>query len=83
MNIGTLAVFCLIAVAIMVLRKSRPDLRRAFRCPAVPVVPLLAIGFCLTLTTFLQAFTWIAFGAWLLIGLIEYFGCARKRSLLH
>ncbi|MDH4553702.1 amino acid permease [Pseudomonas sp. BN417] len=82
-NIGTLAAFCLIAVAVMVLRKSRPDLPRAFRCPAVPVVPLLAIGFCLTLMTFLQAATWIAFGAWLLIGLAVYFAYARKRSLLN
>ncbi|SDN88000.1 amino acid permease [Pseudomonas jinjuensis] len=82
-NIGTLAAFCLIAVAVMVLRKNRPDLPRAFRCPAVPVVPLLAIGFCLTLMTFLQAATWIAFGGWLLIGLAVYFGYARKRSLLN
>ncbi|MHA3819044.1 amino acid permease [Pseudomonas sp. MAHUQ-55] len=82
-NIGTLAAFCLIAVAVMVLRKSRPDLPRAFRCPAVPVVPLLAIGFCLTLMTFLQAATWIAFGAWLVIGLAVYFAYARKRSLLN
>ncbi|MFZ6046718.1 amino acid permease [Pseudomonas sp. CR3202] len=82
-NIGTLAAFCLIAVAVMVLRKSRPDLPRAFRCPAVPVVPLLAIGFCLTLMTFLQAATWIAFGAWLVIGLVVYFAYARKRSLLN
>ncbi len=82
-NIGTLAAFCLIAVAVMVLRKNRPDLPRAFRCPAVPVVPLLAIGFCLTLMTFLQAATWIAFGAWLVIGLAVYFAYARKRSLLN
>ena len=60
-NIGTLAAFCLIAVAVIVLRKTRPDLPRAFRCPGVPVVPLLAIGLCVTLMTFLQPATWIAF----------------------
>jgi APA family basic amino acid/polyamine antiporter len=82
-NIGTLAAFSLISVAVIVLRKTRPDLPRAFRCPGVPVVPLLAIVFCVTLMTFLKQTTWLAFGAWLAIGLVIYFAYARRRSLLH
>jgi len=82
-NIGTLAAFSLISVAVIILRKTRPDLPRAFRCPAVPLVPLLAVAFCVTLTVFLQATTWIAFLVWLAIGLVVYFTYARKRSLLN
>jgi len=82
-NIGTLAAFSLISVAVIVLRKTRPDLPRAFRCPGVPVVPLLAIVFCVTLMTFLKQTTWLVFGAWLAIGLVIYFAYARRRSLLH
>ena len=82
-NIGTLAAFCLIAIAVIVLRRTRPDLPRAFRCPAVPVVPLLAVALCVTLMSFLQATTWIAFAVWVGLGLIVYFGYARRRSLLH
>jgi APA family basic amino acid/polyamine antiporter len=82
-NIGTLAAFSLISVAVIVLRKTRPDLPRAFRCPGVPVVPLLAIAFCVTLMTFLKQTTWLVFGAWLAIGLVIYFAYARRRSLLH
>ncbi|MBC7490000.1 MAG: amino acid permease [Glaciimonas sp.] len=82
-NIGTLMAFCLIAVAVLVMRKTRPDLPRPFRCPCVPYVPLAAIGFCGFLMFHLQKTTWIAFGCWLLIGLVMYFGYARKRSLLH
>jgi APA family basic amino acid/polyamine antiporter len=82
-NIGTLAAFSLIAVAVLVLRRTRPDLHRGFRCPGVPVVPLLAIGMCLFLMSHLQAVTWIAFGVWVVIGLLVYFGYARRRSLLH
>ena len=82
-NIGTLAAFCLVSVAVMVLRKTRPDLPRAFRCPGVPVLPILAIIFCLSLMAFLSLTTWIAFGIWLVIGLAVYFGYARKRSLLN
>jgi APA family basic amino acid/polyamine antiporter len=82
-NIGTLAAFCLVSVAVIILRKKRPDLHRAFRCPGVPVIPALAVLFCLALMSFLSALTWMAFGAWLVIGLVVYFGYARQRSALH
>ncbi|WP_243419800.1 amino acid permease, partial [Cupriavidus alkaliphilus] len=71
-NIGTLAAFTLISVAVLVLRKTRPELPRAFRCPGVPVVPLLSIGFCLFLMAHLQALTWAAFLVWLALGLVIY-----------
>jgi APA family basic amino acid/polyamine antiporter len=82
-NMGTLAAFCLVSVAVMVLRKKRPDLPRAFRCPGVPAVPLLAIAFCATLMSFLSATTWIAFLVWLAVGLVVYFAYARHRSVLN
>lgn len=82
-NIGTLAAFCLVSFAVIVLRKKRPDLHRAFRCPGVPFVPLLAIAFCAALMSFLSATTWIAFLVWLVIGLVVYFAYARQRSTLH
>jgi basic amino acid/polyamine antiporter, APA family len=82
-NMGTLAAFCLVSIAVIVLRKKRPDLHRAFRCPAVPLVPILAVLSCGTLMCFLGAVTWMAFGIWLVIGLGVYFGYARHRSLLN
>lgn len=82
-NIGTLAAFTLISVAVLVLRKTRPELPRAFRCPGVPVVPLLSVGFCLFLMAHLQALTWIAFLVWLAVGLVIYFGYARRNAVLH
>ncbi|WP_454741233.1 amino acid permease [Cupriavidus necator] len=82
-NIGTLAAFTLISVAVLVLRKTRPELPRAFRCPGVPVVPLLSVGFCLFLMAHLQALTWIAFLVWLVVGLVIYFGYARRNAVLH
>lgn len=82
-NIGTLAAFSLVSVAVIILRKKRPDLHRAFRCPGVPVVPALAIIFCLALMSFLSWHTWVAFGVWLILGLVVYFGYARARSKLN
>ncbi|MDY0964232.1 MULTISPECIES: amino acid permease [Massilia] len=82
-NIGTLAAFTLVSIAVIVLRKKRPDLPRAFRCPGVPYIPGLAIVFCLVLMSFLSWHTWLAFAIWLAIGAAVYFGYARQRSLLN
>ncbi|KWR91243.1 amino acid permease [Cupriavidus sp. IDO] len=82
-NIGTLAAFTLISIAVLVLRKTRPELPRAFRCPGVPVVPLLSAGFCLFLMAHLQALTWMAFLVWLVLGLVIYFAYARRNAVLH
>ena len=82
-NIGTLSAFTLISIAVLVLRRTRPELPRAFRCPGVPVVPLLSVGFCLFLMAHLQALTWIAFLTWLGIGLAVYFLYARRNAVLH
>ena len=42
-SIGTLFALVLVAIGVLLLRRTRPDLERAFRCPGVPVVPALAI----------------------------------------
>jgi APA family basic amino acid/polyamine antiporter len=81
-NIGTLAAFSMVSVAVLILRRTHPDLPRAFRCPGVPVVPLLAVASCLFLMFNLKRVTWIAFAAWLAIGLLIYFGYSRRHSKL-
>ncbi|PSB92341.1 amino acid permease [Candidatus Pandoraea novymonadis] len=82
-NIGTLAAFSLVAIAVLVLRKTHPDLPRAFRCPGTPVVPLLSAGLCIFLMAHLQSKTWIAFLSWLGAGLAIYFIYARRNAVLH
>lgn len=82
-NIGTLAAFSLVAIAVVILRKKRPDLKRAFRCPGVPVIPALAVIFCVMLMTYLSWHTWVAFVIWMVIGLAIYFGYARKNSVMQ
>jgi basic amino acid/polyamine antiporter, APA family len=81
-NIGTLAAFVLVSIGVIVLRRNRPDLPRAFKVPGYPVVPILAALSCLFLMGFLTAGTWLRFFVWMAIGLVIYFGYSRSHSRL-
>jgi basic amino acid/polyamine antiporter, APA family len=79
-NIGTLFAFVLVSIGVVVLRRTRPDLERSFRTPAVPLVPALAVLACLFLMLNLGTHTWLRFLAWMAIGLVVYFLYGRRRS---
>ncbi len=81
-NIGTLFAFVLVAIGVLVLRRTRPDLKRAFRVPGVPVIPILAILTSVYLMLNLPAETWIRFAVWMVIGLAVYFLYGARRSRL-
>ena len=81
-NLGTLAAFFLVCASVIVLRRTRPDLKRPFRTPAVPLVPLLGMLFCSFLMLGLPTATWQAFFIWCAIGLVIYFLYSRSRSEL-
>ena len=82
-NIGTLFAFILVNAGVIVLRRTKPDLERGFRVPFVPVFPLIGIGLCLFLMTYLEAQTWYRFGAWLLLGLVIYVVYGFRHSKLR
>ncbi|MEK7222012.1 MAG: amino acid permease [Nitrospirota bacterium] len=71
-NIGTLFAFTLVCGAVLVLRKTRPDLKRPFRTPFVPLLPILGMAACLGLIGFLPPITWAGFLVWAAVGLILY-----------
>jgi basic amino acid/polyamine antiporter, APA family len=79
-NIGTLAAFVLVSVGVVVLRRTRPELPRAFRVPLVPVLPALAVLACLWLMVNLTALTWLRFVGWMLIGFAVYYAYGRRHS---
>ncbi|MEK4740938.1 MULTISPECIES: amino acid permease [unclassified Bacillus (in: firmicutes)] len=81
-NIGTLTAFTFVCFAVLILRKTHPDLKRGFRTPLVPVLPVVAILCCLYLMTNLSKTTWISFSFWLIVGLCVYFFYSRKHSHL-
>ncbi|MBH0329664.1 amino acid permease [Brevibacillus brevis] len=81
-NIGTLFAFILVSVGVVVLRRTHPQLPRAFRVPLVPLFPLLSVLFCGYLVFNLPTLTKFGFLGWLSVGAIVYFLYGRKHSRL-
>ena len=79
-NIGTLFAFCLVAVGVVILRRTRPDLERSFRVPAAPVVAAAAVLMCLYLMLNLTGDTWVRFGIWMALGFVVYFVYGYRHS---
>ncbi|MEW1841278.1 amino acid permease [Nonomuraea angiospora] len=72
-SIGTLFAFAIVNVGVLVLRYRSPELPRTFRTPLFPATPVLGAVFCLVVMAGLAGVTWVAFGLWMLVGLICYF----------
>jgi APA family basic amino acid/polyamine antiporter len=80
-NIGTLAAFTLVSIAVPLLRKSRPDIKRSFTVPGNPVIPILAALICIYLMLNLSLETWLRFAIWMVLGFVVYalYGYRRSR----
>jgi len=81
-NIGTLFAFIIVCGAVLIMRRTNPDAHRPFRCPLVPVVPILGIMSCLLLMLSLPAANWWRLIAWLVLGLVIYFSYGMRHSTL-
>jgi APA family basic amino acid/polyamine antiporter len=79
-SIGTLFAFVLVCIAVWILRVKRPDLPRAFKVPAVPIVTPLGVIICAAMIYGLGWTNWLRLGVWLVIGLAIYFGYGRRHS---
>jgi APA family basic amino acid/polyamine antiporter len=82
-NIGTLFAFVLVAIGVLVLRRTNPDRARPFRTPFVPWVPLFAVIMCTYLMVQLPWVTWLRFAVWLGLGLLIYIAYGMRHSVLH
>jgi APA family basic amino acid/polyamine antiporter len=82
-NIGTLFAFLLVNIGVIILRRTRPDLKRGFRVPFVPVFPIIGSLLCVYLMRYLDRDTWIRFVVWLAIGMVIYFLYGRRHSRLR
>jgi amino acid transporter/nucleotide-binding universal stress UspA family protein len=82
-NIMFLLLFIQVQAALITLRRKRPDLRRGFKVPFVPLIPILGILLQLTLAVYLFFYSpmaWLSAGVWIVIGLGVFYGYSRQRD---
>lgn len=81
-NIGTLSAFLVAAIGVLVLRITKPDVPRTFRCPLVWLIAPLAVLTCGYLMYHLPWETWVRFIVWCTFGCLVYFGYSYQHSAL-
>lgn len=82
-SMGTLLAFAMVCIAVMILRKKKPELERPYRAPAVYLVGSLGVGFNIFLMCFVRPETWVAFLIWGTLGIIVYFLYSKRNSNLE
>jgi basic amino acid/polyamine antiporter, APA family len=82
-SMGTLLAFATVCIGILILRYTRPDLKRSFRVPLVWPISILGALACVYL--FWQAFEehWRLMVGWIVIGQLIYFGYGYAHSKLR
>jgi APA family basic amino acid/polyamine antiporter len=79
-NIGTLLAFVIVCAAVLIMRRTHPEVRRPFRAPLGSVTPILGILSCLLLMFSLPVANWLRLAVWLVIGLVIYFTYGIRHS---
>jgi len=82
-SIGTLLAFVIVCVGILFLRYKRPELKRPFRTPLVPLIPILGASICLLQMYSLPFDTWLRLIVWMAIGMVIYFTYSVHHSQLR
>jgi APA family basic amino acid/polyamine antiporter len=81
-SIGTLFAFFVVAIAVVVLRRTKPRMDRPFRTPAIPWLPVASAVTCVALMASLATETWLRFLVWLAVGMLIYVFYGRTHSRL-
>jgi APA family basic amino acid/polyamine antiporter len=81
-NIGTLLAFVIVCAAVLIMRRTHPEVERPFRAPLGSFVPIAGILLCLMLMFSLPWENWLRLGIWLAVGLLIYFSYGHKHSVL-
>jgi len=81
-SIGTLFAFILVCIGVWIMRRRRPDVKRGFVVPALPVISIAGVAVCGSMIYGLGWTNWLRLIVWLIIGLVFYFSYGRSHSLL-
>lgn len=81
-SIGTLFAFVIVGTGIIILRRSNPEMKRPFKVPFSPYVPIATVVSAAYLMNSLPLDTWIRLIDWMCIGLVLYFAYSYTHSKL-
>jgi basic amino acid/polyamine antiporter, APA family len=82
-SIGTLLAFTTVCIGVLVLRYTRPDIKRHFKVPAPWVVCIAGALICSGMMVSLPHDTWLRLLVWTAIGFLIYFGYGFRHSVLR
>jgi APA family basic amino acid/polyamine antiporter len=82
-SIGTLLAFTIVCISVVILRKTQPHLKRPFKVPFVPFLPLAGAAICLLQMGSLPWNTWLRLIVWSIIGIVVYFLYGLRHSNLN
>ncbi len=82
-SIGTLAAFVTVCIGVLVLRKTRPDLKRPFRTPLPWFTCIAGAAVCGTMMLSLGRETWERLIVWTVLGTAVYVFYGYRHSRLH
>jgi APA family basic amino acid/polyamine antiporter len=78
-NFGSLFTYLLVHLSLIKLRKSKPEIKRPFKVPLYPLIPLMGAASCILLMNYLSDNAKIAAVLWFLVGLLAY-SIMKKKS---
>jgi APA family basic amino acid/polyamine antiporter len=82
-SIGTLLAFSTVCIGVLVLRYTRPDLKRPFKVPAPWFVCTAGALICLGMMISLPPDTWVRLAGWTAVGFLIYAVYGFKNSALR
>lgn len=82
-SFGTLFAFVLVSLGVWILRMRNPDIKRPFKTPLVPLIPILGAIICTGMIVAIDQRTLEFAALWMVIGLLVYFLYSRKHSKLR